>query len=186
STVWGAAVLPAAAEDLRDWPISTADLAPHYEAVGRLLGVGAGADDLTAHFPLYAAPREAPPLSRQAARLAEHLTRHRATLSARGYVFGRSRLALRLADDAQGPGCRRVGLCLTGCPYGAIWSADEALETLIASGRLHYRSGWKVEAVTEPAGGGVTIVARPGGGGEAQRFHAERVFLAAGVMSTLA
>src|SRR5207248_1990768 len=57
STVWGAAVLPAAAEDLRDWPISTADLAPHYEAVGRLLGVGAGADDLTAHFPLYAAPR---------------------------------------------------------------------------------------------------------------------------------
>jgi len=186
STVWGAAVLPAAADDLGDWPVSRADLVPHYEAVGRLLGVAAGADDLAAHFPLYAAPRPAPPLSRQAQRLAAHLARHRATLAARGYVFGRSRLALRVEDDAQGPGCRRVGLCLTGCPYGAIWSAGDALTTLIASGRLHYRDGWKVEAVTEQRSDGeATIVARPATGGDAQRFRAERVFLAAGVLSTL-
>jgi len=33
STVWGSAVLPYLAEDLADWPIAAADLAPHYRAV---------------------------------------------------------------------------------------------------------------------------------------------------------
>ena len=184
STVWGAAVLPASAADVADWPVGHAELVPHYEAVARVLGVAAGPDDLAEPFPVYAAPRPAPPLSRQAERLAAHMARHRATLAARGYVVGRARLALRLEDDAHGRGCRRVGLCLTGCPYGAIWSADEVLGPLIASGRLHYRSGVKVETVTEERGE-ATVVARADDGSR-QSISAERVFVAAGVPSTLA
>ena len=41
STVWGAAVLPYLAEDLDEWPISLADLEPHYRAVTRLIDLSA-------------------------------------------------------------------------------------------------------------------------------------------------
>src|SRR5439155_12724873 len=33
SNVWGAAVLPYRAEDIADWPITAAELAPYYQAV---------------------------------------------------------------------------------------------------------------------------------------------------------
>lgn len=188
STVWGAAVLPCAVDEIADWPVKAEDFAPHYEALARLLGIAAGPDDLTPVFPLYGAPAPAPPLSRQAAALSAHLGRHRAALAERGFVFGRSRLALRF-DNGGDPArrCRQVGLCLTGCPYGAIWSADDVLPLLAATGRFHYRGGWKVETITEhPGRDPVSVVARPVGGGEPRSFPAERVFLAAGVLSTLA
>ena len=54
SNVWGAAVMPYHADDIRDWPINVERLAPHYTAVFDFMPLAAKEDELSHRFPLYA------------------------------------------------------------------------------------------------------------------------------------
>lgn len=184
SNVWGAAVLPYRAEDLHEWPIALAELDPHYAAVARMIGIAGVKDSLAALFPFHEEPRPGLRPSRQAEALERRLGRRRAELEARGIFVGRSRLAVRTTAGDGAPACQTVGLCLTGCPYGAIYSASDSLSSLMRSPRFRYLDGWKVDRVTENPGGAVTISARSAAGDERRTFTGERVFLAAGVIST--
>ncbi len=53
SNVWGAAMLPNRDEDIADWPVKSAALAPHYRAVAAFTGLAAQPDDLADWFPLH-------------------------------------------------------------------------------------------------------------------------------------
>ena len=53
-------MLPTRAADFVDWPFGIEEMAPHYEAVARLMPIAAAADGLADQFPLHAEP--APPL----------------------------------------------------------------------------------------------------------------------------
>lgn len=55
SNVWGATVLPYRAEDIADWPITAAELAPYYQAVFEFMPLAAARDDLLEMFPLHSA-----------------------------------------------------------------------------------------------------------------------------------
>ena len=51
SNVWGSAVLPYRAQDIRDWPITVDELAPHYRAAFELMPLAAGVMILKPSFP---------------------------------------------------------------------------------------------------------------------------------------
>lgn len=185
SNVWGAGMLPIAADEFAGWPIGAEEMAPHYRAAAELARIAGADDGLSLRYPFYAPPD--PPLrpSRQADFLLSRWRRHGAALAARGYRFGRSRLAVRTLDARGARGCRACGLCLTGCPYGAIWSSREALEELRGQPGFEYRHGLRVTSVAEAAGPRVRLSCRAEDGGGPVVLEGRRVFLAAGALATL-
>ncbi|HYM55072.1 MAG TPA: GMC oxidoreductase, partial [Solirubrobacteraceae bacterium] len=183
SNAWGASVLPFRQPDIEDWPISLADLEPHYEAVQRFVPVAAERDELSRTLPLYTDTPGALRRGRQAETVLDHLRRHAPALAAAGFTFGASRLAVAAsADDPRH--CRHCGMCLYGCPYGSIYNAAHTIEQLRRSGRIDYRGGIYVDRLTE-VGGSVTIDFHERGRPTATgRLTAPRVFVACGAISS--
>lgn len=183
SNVWGAAVLPVASTDIADWPITVADLAPHYEAVLAMMPLAATTDDLADLWPLYTRDTQALRPSAQARALFHDLAGSRETLKGRGFAFGAARLAVAPRTPSATSGCVYCGLCLSGCPYGLIYKSSLTLRDLMERPGFHYASGVIVRKVRE-ANGGVEIDADARAGGPTQRFSGARVFLGAGALST--
>lgn len=171
SNGWGSAVLPYRDEDMEAWPINAGDLAPHYAAVGPILQVSGQHDDLAAIFPAYAHPADRVlPVSTQAARLFDRLSQRRDALRSLGIHFG-------MASKAVADGCRKCAMCLHGCPYRLIFSADQAVDALVATGGLDYRAG-VVACRFEEDATGVTVHSN----GEVIR--GDRLFVGTGVLPT--
>jgi choline dehydrogenase-like flavoprotein len=182
SNAWGAAVLPFRQADIMDWPISVAELAPHYEAVLRFVPLAGERDGLQALYPLYGEPR---PLRRsvQTAAVLDRLARSTSALSHEGIAFGRSRLAVRAGESSDTARCRYSGLCMYGCPYGSIYTAGDTLDKLIASNAVSYRGGVYVDRVSEN-GSGVRIDVHERAGSSHSELRADRVFVATGAVSS--
>ena len=183
SNVWGGSLLPCRAEDIADWPIALADLAPHYRAVLDFVPSTEIADELAELLPVFktsVAPLEP---SRQAAAFLQDLRRHRPALRRAGIHFGRSRMAVAAQGDARRSECVRCGLCLYGCPHSLIYSSAQTLRELIDGGQVTYLDRQRVERF-EPTPGGVTIHARDLRENIMQTFDAERVFVGCGVLPT--
>jgi choline dehydrogenase-like flavoprotein len=183
SNAWGASILPFRQDDIRDWPISIEELRPHYEAVQRFVPVAAERDELCEMLPLYTDSPGALRRGRQAQGMLAHLRRHAAALTAGGFSFGASRLAVASAaeDDRR---CRHSGMCLYGCPYGSIYNAAHTFDELRRAGKIDYRGDVYVDRLTQ-AGGAVTIEyhqrGRPAACGA---LTASRVLVACGAISS--
>jgi choline dehydrogenase-like flavoprotein len=184
SSVWGAAILPYLADDLGgDWPIGVEDLAPHYRAVASLLDPSAVVDDLARRLPLYLEGPEALEPSQQARELMADIDRNREPLRAAGFHCGYARLAVRSRPKGEQPGCVYCGLCLDGCPHELIYNSTTTITQLMQRPNFHYLPDLVVQRVSE-SGDGVRITARSLSEGGTQRFDGERLYLAAGVLST--
>jgi choline dehydrogenase-like flavoprotein len=183
SAVWGAAVLPYRASDLAGWPIALDALAPFYSSVTKLMPLAARRDRLEREFPLYLdqGPADVEPTPQIRAFL-DDLDGGAERLDRQGILAGRARLAVRPNDGPGGRGCRRTGLCLHGCPLGAIWSAGQALAELASLPNVRYVPQRRVERFEEGSGA-VTITSRTPSGDE-EEVRAERLFVAAGVLPT--
>lgn len=183
SNVWGAAVLPYSESDIADWPISLADLVPHYESVLSFMHLSAVKDDLASIFPLYCSNHRLLRPSRQAKALMEDLEQHKNKLRAEGFVFGHSRLAVRSYPGPRDPGCVYCGLCMYGCPYELIYNSSHTLTELRSHENFHYIKDVIVQKVTEqPETVVVSAVSRKSG--EKLSFGGSRVYLACGVLPT--
>lgn len=168
SNVWGSAMLPYAQADLAGWPVSAAELAPHYRAVLDFVPMAAVEDGLAADWPLHGTPGAPLPDGAQIKIFRAALDANRAKLGAEGLRFGGARLAVRAQD------CILCGACLQGCPKNLIFSAARALDG------IDYLPGMRVTRIAE-AGDGVRIFAREANGAE-RVFEGARVFVAAGVL----
>jgi len=166
SNFWGSAVLPYRQADMAGWPITEADLAPHYRAVARFLPVAGQADALAALFPAFPMDgcRPIPPGPQAEAVLAR-------ARPAPGFRVG-------LARQAVAPSCRLCGQCLHGCPWRLIWSASRQIEALRRDAGFTHLPGTTVRSFSEEADG-VTLRLDDG-----RTVRASRVFLAAGVLET--
>jgi choline dehydrogenase-like flavoprotein len=171
SNGWGSAVLPYRDEDMDLWPIRAGDLAPHYAAVAPILKVSGRQDDVAAMFPAFTHPADRPlPPSTQATRLLARLSRKREALRSMGLHFG-------MASKAVADGCRQCAMCLHGCPYRLIFSSDQAVDELVASGGLDYRPGVLARRFEED-GTGVAVHA------DGEVFRGDRLFVGCGVLPT--
>lgn len=183
STVWGAAILPYRAEDIRDWPIRADELARHYRAVLEFMPLAGRHDLLEELFPLYSATPEPLNLSAQAREFLEDLHKSRDTLKSRGISYGASRLAVRTKATAHLPGCCYCGQCMYGCPFDVIYSSASTLDSLRKNPNFTYRQGVAVDRVVEDASR-VTLLARDLRTHAPLRLEGARVFLACGVLAT--
>ncbi len=173
SNLWGAAVLPWRQQDMRGWPVSAEDLAPHYAAVARFMPVAGRADALEALFPAFAMQGRAELApGPQAGALLEAMNRRQAALGVLGIVAGAARVAV---DAAR---CRACGMCLHGCPWGLIWSAAQRVRELRECAGFSHQGGRVALCFSEtPAG----VELRLAGGG---LLRGRRLFIAAGVLET--
>lgn len=183
SNVWGATVLPYTEADIADWPISLADLAPHYESVLSFMNMSAVKDDLASVYPLYCNHHRPIRTSKQAQSLLADLNRHKNALLAQGLSFGHSRLAVRSVPSQDDSGCVYCGLCMYGCPYELIYNSSHTLAELSRFRNFRYIKNVIVKGVNETAGG-VTIAAVSRATGEHLTFDGCRVYLACGALST--
>ena len=183
SNVWGATLLPYREADIADWPIKSAQLEKHYRAVLELTGLSAQHDDLEEWFPLHCDQPHVLECSQPARLLLHNLNRHRDALRERGWRFGRSRLAVRAADNSRGIGCVYCGFCMYGCPYGCIFNSASTVHELRAENHFSYERDVVVTSVREHSG----KVAIEGFHRQTRAplaFEADRVYLAAGVIPT--
>jgi choline dehydrogenase-like flavoprotein len=183
SNVWGASILPYADLDLHEWPIGVADFAPYYRRMLDWIGFVGQKDDLSDLYPLYGEPRTSLQPSTQAQVLLTRLKHNAVTLKKDGLAFGASRLAIR--PNLISSGCVYCGLCMVGCPFDLIYHSGESLDQLVGHSDFSYRSGIHVNRLKE-RDGKVDIFSSQVSDGTAVQFTGDRVFLAAGVMSSSA
>ena len=177
STAWGAQAMPFTRPTFRDWPIDADEMFRHYAAVLSAIPYAAEDDDLARLFPILAPAQSLPPLSERTVAVLARFARHRSRLLGNGITVGRARLAF----DASS--CVRCGLCMTGCPYRLIYSADQTIDRLRADAGVAYRPGLLAIRLEEDAGR-PAVIARELASGRLQRFEADHVLLACGGFGT--
>ncbi len=183
SAVWGATVIPMSEASFRDWPVTQAEMAPHYRAVAAIMDVPCPHDDLESLYPNYG---DAPPLplSEQGSQLMSHLVNNRQKLAAAGIQFGRGRSAIGKRYALGADGCTACGLCMYGCPYQAIFSAEYAVDALKQRPGFTCLTDRMAEGFEEQ-GDGVTVRLRAVEGSARETLRCERLFVACGASTSL-
>lgn len=182
SNVWGAAVLPYAADDISDWPFTISELEPHYRSVLSFMALSATRDDLESRFPLYSDDYASLGASRQINAFLRDLRGQSEQLKSRGFLFGSSRLAVS-ARNPHNHACAACGLCLYGCPYGLIYNSALTLEKLQQHPNFTYVNDVIVNKFEESLDH-VRIIGKRHTSQEPVSFKASRVYVAAGVLSS--
>jgi ferredoxin len=178
SNVWGSQIMPFTRATLDTWPVAGHEMEAHYEAILTQIPFAAEEDDLAGRFPLLAPSFPLPPASGRTERVLSSYQRHRHRINSAGVTVGKARLAFEASK------CVRCGRCMTGCPYGLIYSASHSMDSLRSRGLLRYRSGLLAVQVGEERDGRVWVDARDSATQRIQRFEADRLFLACGAFGT--
>jgi ferredoxin len=177
SNVWGSQIMPFTPVAFESWPVSADTMRCHYEAVLHQIPFAGEEDDLAARFPLMRPPAPLPSMSSRSLRVLEAYEKHKSRLNDLGIIIGKARLAL----DARK--CVRCGMCMTGCPYGLIYSTAQTFDALRRAGRVTFHSGFLALTVEEEAHQ-AAVIAREITTGRMRRFEADRVYVACGAIGT--
>ena len=183
SAMWGATVMPLSSRSFRNWPVTAKEMAPFYRNVADIMDVPRVHDDLEELYPNFG---NAPPtaLSEQGAQLMANLLNSRGRLARDGITFGRNRSAIGTNYAVNGQGCVYCGLCMYGCPYQAVFSAEFVVERLKARKDFCHRVNWISEGFEEAASG-VRVRLRHLDDGHAETLECERLFVACGASTSL-
>ncbi|GAB3302017.1 hypothetical protein GCM10027451_05790 [Geodermatophilus aquaeductus] len=177
STVWGAQVMPFSRSTFDRWPVSWADMEPHYRAVLAEVPLAGEPDDLAELFPLLAPTSGLPPLGPRTAAVLRRYERSRDEVRTRGVTVGRARLAFAARD------CIRCGLCMSGCPYELIYSAAQTMDRLRRRPNVRVLDSLLVERIGQ-VGDQAVASCRDLRTGQRSEFTADRLFVGAGGLGT--
>ncbi len=177
SNVWGSQIMPFTAPTFENWPVSAATMRRNYEAILRQIPFAGEEDDLAINFPLMRAPVALPSMSSRSLRVLSAYEKNRSKLNDRGITIGKARLALDASN------CIRCGMCMTGCPYGLIYSAAQTFDALRRANRVTHHSGFLALKIEEKANK-VLVITKEIATGLIQRFEADRVYVACGALGT--
>jgi ferredoxin len=177
SNVWGAQVMPFTTAAFESWPVNAATMRRHYEAILRQIPFAGEEDDLTARFPLMRPPAPLPLMSPRTLKILKAYEKHKSKLNNRGITIGKARLAFDAGK------CIRCGMCMTGCPYGLIYSAAQTFDALRRASRVTFYGGLLALKIIEEDNQGI-VIAREIATGRTRRFEADRIYVACGAMGT--
>lgn len=177
SNVWGSQIMPFTAPTFESWPISAALMRSHYEAILRQIPFAGEEDDLAVSFPLMRPPVALPTMSPRSLRVLNSYEKNRSKLNDRGITIGKARLAFDATN------CSRCGMCMTGCPYGLIYSAAQTFDAMRSANRITHHSGFLALKIAEEANK-VLVITKEIASGRTRRFEADRVYVACGAIGT--
>ena len=177
SNVWGSQIMPFTAAAFESWPVNAATMRHHYEAILQRIPFAGEEDDLAARFPLMRTPVPLPSMSPRSEGVLHAYEKHKSRLNDRGITIGKARLALDAGK------CIRCGMCMTGCPYGLIYSTAQTFDVLRRAGRVTFNGGFLALKIVEEDNR-VTAITREIATGQIRLFEADRVFVACGAMGT--
>lgn len=172
SNVWGAAILPNRQEDIAKWPISIEDLKPHYKSVADFMPMAGRTDRLERLFPAVSMSSHSPlRAGPQGRRLLSRFDEVGDMLASEGVHVGQARQAV--AQE-----CNYCGMCLHGCPWDQIFSANHRLERLNTNPDFTYLPKHLASGFSQ-TGDQVQLHLKDG-----SDLSAKRLYLAAGVLET--
>ena len=182
---WGAGSFPFNDRDKASWPLTRAELQPHYEAVAAQIGVcGRAHGDLAEELgPLHALLPAARTDSNGLTLFARY-RRARAALQARGFRMDAPWLAVATRETGGRGPMRYLDMEFWGDGDRAVYRPAWTLEELKRFPNFEYRDATLVETYRELPAGTVEVHARHVPGGERLRFEAGRLILAAGTLGT--
>jgi choline dehydrogenase-like flavoprotein len=182
SSIWGAFVSVYDDIDLRDYPISAADLAPSYRRIAARVGLsGAEHDDLSEFLGAGLSVQRATWISPIAQQL---LDRYNKVRPDRSFRLGIARNAVATEPMPGREPCNRCGLCLYGCARGAVYSAVTDLNDLRSHSNFKYLDRSRVTRLIENAETGPAVEVDAIRGYALQRGRA--LMLAAGTLNSTA
>ena len=177
SNVWGAVSLAFDDNDLKDWPITAADLAPAYDQVARRIGISGDGAGQEVHGP--ALPVQPPlPLTPTAEQIFEA---YRNQSGGAGFHLARSQNAVLSLDHEGRQACDLNGGCIWGCSIGAIYNAADEIPLLNSHGGFQLLPGRAVRRIS-CVSGGHAVETIEFESGKIETFEAEVVVLAAGTI----
>ena len=177
SNVWGSQIMPFTAAAFESWPVNAATMRCHYEAILRQIPFAGEEDDLAGSFPLMRSPAPLPPMSPRSVRVLNAYEKHKSKLNNHGVTIGKARLAFDAGK------CIRCAQCMTGCPYGLIYSAAQTFDALRHAGRVTFYNGFLALRIIEEANQ-AAVITREIATGLMRRFEADRVYVACGAIGT--
>ena len=169
--------MPFTAQAFDSWPVTASSMRSHYEAILREIPFAGEEDDLADAFPLMRPPVPLPELSPRSLRVIEAYEKNKARLNGLGIIAGKARLALNATK------CLRCAMCMTGCPYGLIYSAAQTFDKLRRANRVTLHGGLLAVKVVEEAGK-VFVITKEIATGAMRRFEADRAYIACGAIGT--
>ena len=177
SNIWGAQIMPFSTRTFDRWPVTLAEMEPHYRTALREMTLAGEEDDLAELFPLMAPARSLPPAADRTERVLGRYGARRAFVRSHGITLGRARLAFR-SDE-----CTRCGHCMTGCPHELIYSSSHTFDRLRNEKRISYRPDLLAvhldEIDRQPQ-----VLVRSTRTDQLERITADRIFVACGGMGT--
>ena len=177
SNVWGSQIMPFTEPTFDSWPVDAATMRPHYEAILDHIPFAGEEDALADKFPLMRSPMPLPPMSSRSLRVLGAFEKHKSRLNDRGITLGKARLAFEAKE------CIRCGMCMTGCPYGLIYTAAQTFDELRRTGKIALHHGYLALKITEDTSQ-VTVMAKEIATGQLRRFEADAVYVACGAIGT--
>jgi choline dehydrogenase-like flavoprotein len=184
AAAWGAGCPPFLDRDLEGFPISYADLVPHYESVAARIGVNGEADDLTPYMGELAALQPPVDIDTNASEILGLYRRRSRRINAAGFYLGRPRLAMlsRPLNERAATGYRDMDFWTDQerSVYRPGWTVDE----LTGQANFSYEDRHLVESFSETGSGEVEVSARRHPDGDVRTHRARSLVIAAGALGT--
>jgi choline dehydrogenase-like flavoprotein len=180
---WGAVAVPFDAADLAGFPITAADLAPHYEAVGARIGISGARDDLLRHYGDLECLQPPLELDSNGESILERYERRRGDLNRLGLYLGRGRLAVLSRDLGSRRAQTYRDLDFYADQERSVFRPAFAVEELMRFPNFTYLRPYLVERFRETPEQ-VELTALHVESGRRERFTARRAILAAGTLGT--
>lgn len=184
SNIWGTAVLPVDSCDMVDWPVTAADIAPHFRKVAQLIPICGGEGTLDAAFPAYCDKLGTLDPGPQGETLLEDLQRAEPRLAALNILYGKARLAIHTSGVSEAElACSGCGECFLGCVRGSMFSTVSSLDRMAREGRIAYQPNVFVRRISENAQKVTLAILGPHSSAE-RTLTFDSVFVAGGPINT--
>ena len=184
SAGWGAAYLPPAESDIKDWPVAHGVILEHMRECLHNISCSEPIDALSEYFPaLKQDSGETLRLTKGQSKLLQTFSSSMRSTEASPEVFGQARLMTRINSVGDLEGCNYCGYCNAGCVYDAIYKAELEINQMQLDQQIEYLGGWNVLTINEH-GSSVKMSMINEVSGEQKIVEADRLFLAAGAVNT--